>query len=58
MGRNGIGEVEMTKQKALDLLLLLSALESWSFSAQAPMPDYLHDRLSQTVTELSEEVLR
>lgn len=33
----------MTKPQALDLLMLLSALESWSFSTGRPLPDYLYD---------------
>lgn len=47
----------MTKQQTLDLLLLLSALESWAFSVGKPLPDYLHDRLGSSVDELITVVL-
>lgn len=48
----------MTKQECLDLLMLLSALESWSFSTKERLPDYLHDRLADGVAVLSREVLK
>lgn len=48
----------MTKQQALDILLLLSALESWGFSTNNMFPDYLHERLTTTMGLLSEEVLQ
>ncbi len=47
----------MNKEKALEILLLLSALESWSFSAGQRLPDYLHDNLANTVESLSKCVL-
>ena len=48
----------MTKEQYIDLLMLLSALESWALSASTTMPDYLHDRLCVTVNLLTKEVLR
>ena len=47
----------MTKQQLLDVLMLLSALESWSFSTGKPLPDYLHDQLADAVEALSKEML-
>ena len=47
----------MTKPEALDLLQLLSALESWGFSNNHRLPDYLHDRLLDSVELLRKEVL-
>jgi len=47
----------MTKQQALDILLLLSALESWGFSNKQMFPDYLHERLADTMASLEKEVL-
>ena len=47
----------MLKQQILELLMLLSALESWSFSVGKLLPDYLHDNLSRIVTKLSEQLL-
>lgn len=47
----------MTKPQALDLLMLLSALESWSFSTGKPLPDYLLDRLDVALVALRNEVL-
>lgn len=48
----------MDKQSALELLKLLSALESWSFSSKTPMPDYLTDRLCSAIDQLTNEVLK
>ena len=48
----------MTKEQALEILKLLSALESWGFAANHPMPDYLHDRLCSVIDALTVEVLK
>lgn len=48
----------MTREQILELLMLLSALESWSFSAGQRLPDYLHDRLCAGVDALCGEVLK
>jgi len=37
--------------------MLLSALESWSFSNQVRLPDYLHERLADIVEHLRKKVL-
>jgi hypothetical protein len=42
----------------LRILMLLSALESWSFSLSKPLPDFLHEDLMNIVNELKEEVLK
>ena len=47
----------MTKEQALEIIKLLSAVESWSFSAGHMLPDYLHDRLSAIVEDCSKLVL-
>lgn len=47
----------MTKQQKLDILMLLSALESWGFSNKQMFPDYLHERLADTMKLLETEVL-
>jgi hypothetical protein len=47
----------MTKQQTLDVLLLLSALESWGFSSSKMLPDYLHERLAETIEALAKEVI-
>ena len=47
----------MTKPQALDLIVLLSALESWSFSTGKPLPDYLLERLDVAIAVLRDEVL-
>jgi hypothetical protein len=44
-------EMNLTKPQIVDLLMLLSALESLSLSAGQRMPDYLIDRID-TTTEL------
>lgn len=47
----------MTKPQALDLLMLLSALESWALSTGKPLPDYLLERLDVALAVLRDEVL-
>ena len=47
----------MNKQDKLAMLMLLSAIESWSFSVQTRMPEYLHDRIDATIDVLKEEIL-
>lgn len=47
----------MTKEQILEMLILLSALESWTFATKESLPDYLHERLSGTIELLTAEVL-
>lgn len=47
----------MTKPQAIDLLMLLSALESWVFSTGKPLPDYLLERLDVAIAVLRDDVL-
>ena len=48
----------MNKEQILEVIKLLSALESWGFSNGQKLPDYLHDRLIDSVDVLSAEVLK
>lgn len=51
----------MTKQECLDLLMLLSALEAASFGISKDggrLPDYLYERIAESVEVLSREVLK
>jgi len=45
------------KALPLQILMLLSALESWSFSTGKPLPDYLHDDLSAVIDVLKQQIL-
>ena len=47
----------MTKEQALSIIKLLSALEAWSFAEKHRLPDYLSDDLCAAVAVLSKEVL-
>lgn len=47
----------MTKAEALDLIRLLSAIESWGMSQRTPLPDYLHDNLHAALETLETIVL-
>lgn len=47
----------MTKKQTLDLLMLLSALESWAMSQDKRVPVYLSERLTENVQILSKEIL-
>ena len=48
----------MSKEDALKLIKLLSAMESWSFSAKTDLPDYLHEDLCLAVERLEKIVLK
>jgi hypothetical protein len=48
----------MTKDEALKIIKLLSALESWAFSTKNMLPDYLHDDLCVAVKVLDAIVLK
>lgn len=43
---------EMTKEQAIDLLMFLSAVESWALSDNHHMPSYLHDQLTDNIALL------
>lgn len=47
----------MTKEQALNIIKLLSAIESWSFATKERMPDYLHDDLCVHIEVLEAIVL-
>ena len=47
----------MSKEEALAIIKLLSALESWSFSTKERLPDYLHDDLCVHIKMLEKIVL-
>ena len=47
----------MSKEEALAIIKLLSALESWSFSTKERLPDYLHDDLCIHIKVLEKIVL-
>ena len=48
----------MTKEQILQLIKLLSAVESWSFADKHRMPDYLYERIDEAMTLLEQEVLK
>lgn len=47
----------MSKEEALAIIKLLSALESWAFSTKSMLPDYLHDDLCVAVKKLEKIIL-
>ncbi len=47
----------MTKEDALNIIKLLSALESWAFSNKTMIPDYMHDDLCTLMKKLEAIVL-
>ena len=47
----------MSKEEALKLIKLLSAMESWAFSTKNLPPDYLHEDLCLAVERLEKIVL-
>ena len=48
----------MTQKQALELIKLLSAIESWSFANGHKMPDYLYDHICEAMEILEKEVLK
>jgi len=54
---NTEGEASMSKEDAIKLIKLLSAMESWAFSTKTPLPDYLHEDLCIAVEKLEKIVL-
>lgn len=47
----------MTKSEILELLKLLSAIESWGLAIKQPLPDYLDERLGEAIKALTVKVL-
>ena len=48
----------MNKEQLLQIIKLLSALESWGFSTKNPFPDYLLETLNDVMEALEHEVLK
>jgi len=48
----------MTKEQILQIIKLLSAVESWSYADKHRMPDYLYERIDEAMTLLEQEVLK
>ena len=48
----------MTKAETLEVIKLLSALESWSFADKHHLPDYLYEKINVLITALTKEVLK
>ena len=46
----------MTRVEALEIIKLLSALESWSFSLKERLPDYLLEKIATSIEVLEKEV--
>jgi hypothetical protein len=47
----------LTDAEILEILMLLSALESWGFSTKQMFPDYLHERLANNIDLLSSKLV-
>lgn len=48
----------MTKEQHLQILMVLSALESWGYSEKHYLPDFLAERLGDAIEALRLEVLK
>ena len=48
----------MTKEQALQIIKLLSAVESWSYADKHRMPDYLYEQIEKAMEVLEQEVLK
>lgn len=47
----------MSRKDRLDLIMLLSALESWAYAEGKRMPDYMSNDISAALEKLCKEVL-
>jgi hypothetical protein len=47
----------MTREEALQAIMLLSALESWALSTKTHLPDYLHENINVMIDLLSRILL-
>ncbi len=48
----------MTTIELIGLIKLLSALESWALSQKEPIHDYLHNDISEALTNLTDQILK
>ena len=48
----------MTKAETLEVIKLLSAVESWSFADKHSMPDYLYEKITASMEVLEKELLK
>jgi hypothetical protein len=48
----------MTNIEILEIIKLISALESWSFSVKDRFPDYLQDKIDSALAVLTKELLK
>ena len=48
----------MTKEQILQIIKLLSAMESWSFADKHRMPEYLYEKIEAAMAVLEQEVLK
>ena len=48
----------MAKQELLQILKLLSAMESWAYSQSTRLPDYLVEDIQRAMEVLEREVLK
>ena len=48
----------MNKEQLIDILMLLSALESWGMSNGHRLPEFLTDNLHECVESLRKELLK
>lgn len=55
--QTAISSSRMGREQALDLMMLLSALESAFMASKATIPDYLLERIGDSVERLRGEVL-
>ncbi len=48
----------MTKEQILEVIKLLSALESWSFADKHNLPDFLYEKITASMEVLEKELLK
>lgn len=48
----------MKREQLLEIMMLLSALESWGFSVKERIPDYLVAQIETALDALRKEVLK
>jgi hypothetical protein len=47
----------MDKKDCLQIIMVLAALESWSYSHNSKLPDWLQEDMSNTIDKLKAKIL-
>ena len=52
-----MNETNLSKKDLLDILCLLSAVESWGLAQQVLLPEFMHEQICHVLILLRKEIL-